>query len=29
MGGIRYVVGRYGELLDMDPAEAIIKIAKE
>lgn len=29
MGGIRYVVGRYGELLDMDPAEAIIEIAKE
>lgn len=29
MGGIRYVVDRYGELIDMDPAEAIIKIAKE
>lgn len=29
MGGIRYVVYRYGELLDMDPAEAIIEIAKE
>lgn len=29
MGGIRYVVGRYGEFIDMDPAEAIIKIAKE
>lgn len=29
MGGIRYVVGRFGELLDMDPAEAIIEIAKE
>lgn len=29
MGGIRYVVGRYGELLDMEPAEAIIEIAKE
>ncbi len=29
MGGIRYVVDRYGEFIDMDPAEAIIKIAKE
>lgn len=29
MGGIRYVVDRYGELLDMDPEEAIIEIAKE
>lgn len=29
MGGIRYVVNRYGELIDMDPAEAIIEIAKE
>lgn len=29
MGGIRYVVARFGELLDMDPAEAIIEIAKE
>ena len=29
MGGIRYVVGRYGELLDMDPADAILEIAKE
>lgn len=29
MGGIRYVVDRFGELLDMDPAEAIIEIAKE
>jgi len=28
-GGLRYVVDRYGELLDMDPAEAIIEIAKE
>ena len=29
MGGIRYVVDRFGELLDMDPAEAIIEISKE
>ena len=29
MGGLRYVVDRYGELIDMDPAEAIIEIAKE
>lgn len=28
-GGLRYVVDRYGELLDMDPAAAIIEIAKE
>ena len=29
MGGIRYVVNRYGELIDMDPADAILEIAKE
>ena len=28
-GGLRHVVDRYGELLDMEPADAILEIANE